>query len=137
MKQNPCPTVGEVSKPACIGLDKLDGTVEAFNTGVADFALAAVEQPVLVSPEHLDDLFHRLQIAAHRVVRPGFEQPVGSTFVAVAPSVRRSIPRPTALTMMALTVLQDSRVSVQTACVVGQASNSLMTNAAIMAVTRL
>lgn len=50
-------------------------------------------------------------------------------------SVRRSIPRLTALTMMALTVLQDSRVSVHTACVVGQASSSFMTNPAIKVVT--
>jgi hypothetical protein len=33
--------------------------------------------------------------------------------------------------MLALTVLQDSLVSVQTACVVGQACSSLMTNPAI------
>ena len=35
-----------------------------------------------------------------------------------------SMPRSTALTIMALTVLQDSRVSVHTACVVGQACSS-------------
>jgi hypothetical protein len=34
---------------------------------------------------------------------------------AISSSVRRSMPRSTALTMMALTVLQDSRVSVRTA----------------------
>ena len=87
MKQNPCPVVGEVSKPAGIGLDELDGTVEAFCTGVTDFVMAVVEQPVLVTSEHLDDLFDRLQLAAHRVVRPGFEKPFGRTFVAVAPEL--------------------------------------------------
>ena len=39
--------------------------------------------------------------------------------------------------MMALTVFQDSRVSVHTACVVGQACSSLMTNPANNVVTRL
>lgn len=33
MKQNPCPVVGEVSETACIGFDKLDGTVEAHPFG--------------------------------------------------------------------------------------------------------
>ena len=87
MKQNPCPVVGEVAEPACIGLDKLDGTVEAFCTGVADFVLAVVEQPVLVTSEHFDDLFDWLQLAAHRVVRPGFEEAFGCTLVAVAPEL--------------------------------------------------
>ena len=29
MKQNPCPVIGEVTKPTSIGHDELDGTVEA------------------------------------------------------------------------------------------------------------
>jgi hypothetical protein len=55
----------------------------------------------------------------------------------ISSSVRRSIPRSTALTMMALTVLQENRVSVRTVCVVGQASSNLITKAAIRVVTRL
>jgi hypothetical protein len=70
MKQNPCPVVGEVAKPTRIGLDELDGAVEALGTGVADSVLAEVEQSFLMSPEHLDDLFDRLQATSHRVVRP-------------------------------------------------------------------
>ena len=70
MEQNPCTVVGEVSKPTDIGLDELNGAVEAFCTGVADSVLAEVEQPLFVAPEHLDDLFDWLQLAAHRVVRP-------------------------------------------------------------------
>ena len=70
MKQNSCPIVGEVSKSTGIGLDELNGAVEAFCTGVADSVLAEVEQPLFVAPEHLDDLFDWLQLAAHRVVRP-------------------------------------------------------------------
>ena len=57
MKQNPCPVVGEVAEPACIGFDKLDGTVEAFRAGIADSVLAEVEQSFFVAPEHLDYLF--------------------------------------------------------------------------------
>src|SRR5713101_5798156 len=87
MKQNPCPVVGEVSKPTSIGLDELDCTVEAFGTGVADFVLAEVEQSLLVTPEHLDDLLNRLQLAAHRVVRPCLEEAFGRSLVAVAPEL--------------------------------------------------
>jgi hypothetical protein len=87
MKQNPCSVVGEVTKPTGIGLDELDGTVEAFCAGVADSVLAEVEQPFFVAPEHLDDLFDWLQLAAHRVVRPGLEEAFGRTFVAVAPEL--------------------------------------------------
>ena len=63
MKQNPCTVVGEVAKLTRIGLDELDGTVEAFSTGVADSVLAEAQQPLLLAPEHLDDLFDRLLIA--------------------------------------------------------------------------
>src|SRR5665647_251203 len=87
MKQNPCPVVGEVAKPARIGFDELDGTIEAFCTGVADSMLAIVQQPFLVASEHLDYLFHRLQTTPHRVIRPGFEEAFGSSFVAVAPEL--------------------------------------------------
>ena len=51
MKQNSCPIVGEVATPTRIGLDKLDGTIEAFGTGVADSVLAEVKQPLFVTPE--------------------------------------------------------------------------------------
>ncbi len=61
MKQNPCLVVGEVAGPARIGFDKLDGTVEALCTGVADSVLTVVEQPFLMTAQHLDDLLHRLQ----------------------------------------------------------------------------
>jgi hypothetical protein len=87
MKQNPCPIVGEVTKPTGIGFDELDGTVEAFCTGVADSVLAEVEQPFFVAPEHLDYLLDWLQLAAHRVVRPGLEEAFGGSLVAVAPEL--------------------------------------------------
>ena len=87
MEQNPCPVVREVTKPTGIGFDELDGAVEAFCTGVADSVLAEVEQSFFVAPEHFDYLFDGLQLAAHRVVRPGLEEAFGSTLVAVAPEL--------------------------------------------------
>ena len=87
MKQNPCPVVGEITEPTGISLDELDGAVEALGAGVADSVLAEVEQSFLVAPEHLDHFFDRLQLAAHRVVRPGFEEAFGSTLVAIAPEL--------------------------------------------------
>ena len=87
MEQDPCPVVGEVAKPTGIGLDELDCTVEAFRTGIADSVLAKVEQPFFVAPEHLDDLFDWLQLAAHGIVRPGLEEAFGGTLVAVAPEL--------------------------------------------------
>ena len=87
MKQNSRPIVGEVPKPTGIGLDELNSTVETFCTSVADFVLAEVEQSLLVTSEHLDNLFDRLQPAAHRVVRPRLEESLGSTLVAVAPEL--------------------------------------------------
>src|SRR5450759_4245576 len=87
MKQNSCPVVREVAEPARIGFDELDGTVEAFCTGVADSMLAVVEQSFLVAAQHLDDLLHRLQAAPHGVVRPCLEEAFGSTFVAIAPEL--------------------------------------------------
>ena len=83
MKQNPCSVVGEVAKPTGIGLDELDGTVEAFRTGVTDSVLAKVEQPFFVAPEHLDDFFDWLQLAAHGVVRPGLEEAFGGSLVDI------------------------------------------------------
>jgi hypothetical protein len=71
MEQIPCPVVGEVTKPTGVGVDKLDSTSETLCTGIADSVLAKVEQPFFVAPEHLDDLFDWLQLAAHRIVRPG------------------------------------------------------------------
>ena len=100
MKQNPCPVVSEVAEPACIGFDKLDGTVEALCTGVADSMLAVVEQPLLVATQHLYDLLHRLQAASHRVVGPGFEEALGGALVAVAPELAEVLldaPGPTGL----------------------------------------
>ena len=87
MNQNPCTVVGDVAKPTGIGLDELNCTVEAFCAGIADSMLAEVQQSFLVTPEHLDDLFNWLPLAAHRVVRPGFEEALGSPFVAVAPEL--------------------------------------------------
>ena len=87
MKQNPCSVVGEVAKPTRIGLDELDGTVEAFRAGIADSVLTEVEQSFFVAPEHLDYLFDWLQLAAHRVVRPGLEETLGRALVAVAPEL--------------------------------------------------
>ena len=87
MKQNSCPVVGEVAKSTRIGLDELDGTVEAFSASVADSVLAEVEQPFLVAPEHVDDLLHRLQATPHCIIRPGFEVALGGSFVAGAPEL--------------------------------------------------
>ena len=69
MKQNPCPVVSEVAEPARIGFDKLNGTVEALCTGVADSMLAVVEQPFLVTAQHLHDLLHWLQAARRLTAR--------------------------------------------------------------------
>ena len=74
MKQNSCAVVGEVSKPTGIGLDELDGTIEALSAGVANSVVAVAQQTFLMAPEHLDNLLDWLQSAAHRVVRPGFEE---------------------------------------------------------------
>ena len=71
MKQNSCPVVGEVTQSTCVGLDELDGAIEAFGAGVADVVLAEVQQSCLMAPEHLDDLFDGLQATAHGVVLAG------------------------------------------------------------------
>jgi hypothetical protein len=76
MKQNPCPVVGEVAKPTGIGLDELDGAVETFRAGIADFVLTEIEQPRLLTAQHLDHLFDRLQSTAHRVGRPGIKESI-------------------------------------------------------------
>ena len=55
MKQNPCPVVGEVTKPTGVGLE-LDGAVEGFSTRIADVVLAEVGQPRLMTSQYLDDL---------------------------------------------------------------------------------
>ena len=49
--------------------------------------LAEVEQSLLVASKHLDYLFDGLQLAAHRVVRPSFEESLCRTLVAVAPEL--------------------------------------------------
>lgn len=48
MKQNPCTVVRKVAKPTRIGLDELDGTVEVFYAGVADFVLHLRARPAMV-----------------------------------------------------------------------------------------
>ena len=48
MKQNLFPVVAEIAKPKGIGLNELDGTVEALGTGIADSVLTEVEQTGLV-----------------------------------------------------------------------------------------
>ena len=40
-----------------------------------------------MAPKHLDDLFDWLQLAAHRIVRPGLEEALGCTLVAIAPEL--------------------------------------------------
>lgn len=50
MKQNPCPVVSDVVERAHIGFDKLDGTIEAFCTGVTDSVVAVVERPFFTAP---------------------------------------------------------------------------------------
>ena len=100
MKQNPCAIVCEVAKPARIGLDELDGAVEAFSTGVADSVLTEVEQSLFMTPEHLDDFFDRLQTTSHRVVRPDFKESLCRSFVVVAPELGEVLldaPSPTGL----------------------------------------
>ena len=100
MKQNPCPVIGEVAKPTGIGLDELDCTIETFRTSIADSVLTEVEQSFLMAPEHLDYLFDGLQLAAHCVVRPSFEEAFGRTLVAVAPELAEVLldaPSPTGL----------------------------------------
>ena len=87
MKQNSCAVVGEVTKPTGVGLDELDGAIETFSTGVADFVLTEVEQTRLMPPEHLDHLFDWLQATAHGVGGPRIKETLGSTFVAVAPEL--------------------------------------------------
>ncbi len=87
MKQNPCSIVPDIAKPACIGFDQLDGTVEAFSIGVADSMLTVVEQSMFVSAQHLDDLLDRLQATSHRVIRPSIEEPFGCALVSVTPKV--------------------------------------------------
>ena len=54
MKQNSCSVVGEVSKPTGIGLDELDGTIEALRAGVADSVVAVAQQTFLMAPELLN-----------------------------------------------------------------------------------
>ena len=71
MKQNSCSIVGEVAKPAGVGLDELDRAIEPFGAGIADAVFTVVEQTRLMPPEHPDHFFDRLQTAAHRVVVPG------------------------------------------------------------------
>ncbi len=51
MKQNPCPVVGEVTKPTSVGLDELDSAVEPFSAGIADSVPAEVEQTRLMTPQ--------------------------------------------------------------------------------------
>ena len=68
MKQNFGSVVGEVAKPTGVGLDELDGAVEAFGAGVADVVLAEVEQSGFMTTEHLDDFFDGLHATAHGVV---------------------------------------------------------------------
>ena len=100
MKQNPCPVVGEVAKPACVGLDELDGAIETFSTGIADSVLAEVEKSLLMTPEHLDDLFDRLQTTSHRVVRPDVKESLCRSLVVVAPELGEVLldaPGPTGL----------------------------------------
>ena len=87
MKQNFCAVVGEVTKPAGVGLDELDGAVETFGARIADFVLTEVEQTRLMTPEHPDYLFDWLQPTAHGVARPRIEETFGCPFVAVAPEL--------------------------------------------------
>jgi hypothetical protein len=44
MKQDSCPIVGEVAKPAGVGLDELDRAIESLGTGVADAVPTVVAQ---------------------------------------------------------------------------------------------
>ena len=100
MKQNPCPVVGEVAKPAGVGLDELDSAVESFSTGIADSVLAEVEQTRLVTAQHLDHLFDGIKSATHRIVGPGVKKTFGRTLVAVAPELSEVLldsPRPAGL----------------------------------------
>ena len=83
MKQNSCSVVREIAKPSRISLDQLDCTVEAFCTGVTDSVLTEVEQPVFMTPEHLDYPFDRVKLAAYGIIRPCIKEPGCSSFIAV------------------------------------------------------
>ena len=87
MKQNPCPVVGEITKPTSIGLDELDGAIESFSACIADSVLAEVEQTGLMTSQHLGHFFDGLQAASQGVGGPGIEEPLGSPFVVVAPEL--------------------------------------------------
>ena len=87
MKQNSCPVVGEAAKPTGVGLDELDGAVEALGAGVADVVLAEVQQSGFMTPEHLDDLSDGLELTSHGIVGPRSEETFGSALVAVAPEL--------------------------------------------------
>ena len=100
MKQDPCPVVGEVAKPTRVGLDELDGAVEAFSAGVTNSVLTEVEQSFFMTPEHLDDFFDRLQATSHRVVRPDVKESLCRSLVTVAPELGEILldaPSPTGL----------------------------------------
>ena len=51
--------------------------------------LTQVEQPCLVTTQHLDHLVDRLRAAAHGIASPGIEKAFGSTLVAVTPELGR------------------------------------------------
>ena len=87
MKQNSCSIVGEVAKSSGVGFYELNSAIESFGAGVADSVPTIVEQSSLMTPEHLDDLFDRLQTTSHRVVRPDFEESLCRPLVAVAPEL--------------------------------------------------
>ena len=87
MKQNSCPVVGEAAKPTGVGLDELDGAVEALGAGVADVVLAEVQQSGFMTPEHLDDLSDGLELTSHGIVGPRSEETFGSALVAIAPEL--------------------------------------------------
>ena len=87
MKQNSRSIVGEVAKPAGVGLDELDRAIEPFGAGVTDSVFAVVEQTRLMSPEHPDHFLDRLQTTAHGVVRPSIEEAFGRAGIAIAPEL--------------------------------------------------
>ncbi len=88
VKENAGSVVGEVSEATGIGLDQLDGAVEAFGAGVGDAVAAVVEQALLMAPEHSHDLLDGLQSASHGALGPSIEVALGGRHVAVCPELR-------------------------------------------------
>jgi hypothetical protein len=88
MKQNSCAVIRKAPKAPCVGFDQLNGAIEAFSASVADLVFAVGKQARLVSPEHLDHIFDRLNATAHRMPTPSVKPFLSTGCVGVAPELR-------------------------------------------------